>query len=92
VVLLDQPGEDFTGGEFIMTEQRPRMQTRAMVLPLNKGDAAIFAVNSRPMKGMRGDYPLLPLSFPEIISGHTDDVAQLERELRRRCQSVGSAV
>jgi len=56
VVLLDQPGEDFTGGEFVMTEQRPRMQTRAMVLPLNKGDAAIFAVNSRPMKGMRGDY------------------------------------
>jgi uncharacterized protein len=55
-VLLDQPGEDFTGGEFVMTEQRPRMQTRAMVLPLNKGDAAIFAVNSRPMKGMRGDY------------------------------------
>jgi uncharacterized protein len=56
LVLLDQPGEDFTGGEFVMTEQRPRMQTRAMVLPLNKGDAAIFAVNSRPMKGMRGDY------------------------------------
>jgi uncharacterized protein len=56
VALLDQPGEDFTGGEFVMTEQRPRMQTRAMVLPLNKGDAAIFAVNSRPMKGIRGYY------------------------------------
>lgn len=55
-ILLDQPGEDFTGGEFVMTEQRPRMQTRAMVLPLEKGDAAIFAVNSRPMKGARGDY------------------------------------
>ena len=55
-ILLDQPGEDFTGGEFVMTEQRPRMQTRAMVLPLQKGDAAIFAVNSRPMKGVRGDY------------------------------------
>jgi hypothetical protein len=54
--LLDQPGVDFTGGEFVMTEQRPRMQSRAMVLPLTKGDAAIFAVNSRPMKGMRGDY------------------------------------
>jgi hypothetical protein len=39
-----------------MTEQRPRMQTRAMVLPLGKGDAAVFAVNSRPMKGVRGDY------------------------------------
>jgi hypothetical protein len=55
-ILLDQPGDDFVGGEFVMTEQRPRMQTRAMVLPLRKGDAAIFAVNSRPMKGARGDY------------------------------------
>ena len=55
-ILLDQPGRDFSGGEFVMTEQRPRMQTRAMVLPLQKGDAAIFAVNSRPMRGVRGDY------------------------------------
>jgi hypothetical protein len=55
-ILLDQPGEDFAGGEFVMTEQRPRMQTRPMVLPLKKGDAAVFAVNSRPMKGVRGDY------------------------------------
>jgi uncharacterized protein len=55
-ILLDQPGEDFVGGEFVMTEQRPRMQTRAMVLPLKKGDAAVFAVNSRPMKGVRGNY------------------------------------
>jgi uncharacterized protein len=55
-ILLDQPGADFEGGEFVMTEQRPRMQTRAMVLPLKKGDAAVFAVNSRPMKGVRGDY------------------------------------
>jgi uncharacterized protein len=55
-ILLDQPGEDFTGGEFVMTEQRPRMQTRPMVLPLAKGDAAIFAVNSRPVRGTRGDY------------------------------------
>jgi uncharacterized protein len=55
-ILLDHPGEDFIGGEFVMTEQRPRMQTRAMVLPLRKGDAAVFAVNSRPMKGVRGDY------------------------------------
>jgi uncharacterized protein len=55
-ILLDQPGEGFAGGEFVMTEQRPRMQARAMVLPLRKGDAAIFAVDSRPMKGVRGDY------------------------------------
>jgi hypothetical protein len=55
-ILLDEPGADFEGGELVMTEQRPRMQTRPMVLPLRKGDAAIFAVNSRPMKGVRGDY------------------------------------
>jgi hypothetical protein len=55
-ILLDQPGKDFEGGGFVMTEQRPRMRTHAMVLPLTKGDAAIFAVNSRPMKGTRGDY------------------------------------
>lgn len=55
-ILLDQPDEDFRGGEFVMTEQRPRMQTRAMVLPLKKGDAAVFTVNSRPVKGRRGDY------------------------------------
>ena len=55
-ILLDQPGRDFEGGEFVMTEQRPRMQTRAMVIPLTKGDGVLFAVNNRPQKGVRGDY------------------------------------
>jgi hypothetical protein len=55
-VLLTQPGADFTGGEFVLTEQRPRMQSRAMVVPLAKGDGLVFAVNSRPVKGTRGDY------------------------------------
>lgn len=55
-VLLNQPRDDFTGGEFILTEQRPRMQSRASVVPLTKGDAVIFAVNDRPVKGARGDY------------------------------------
>ena len=55
-LLLDRPGIDFAGGEFVMTEQRPRMQSRAMVLPLRMGDAAFFAVNGRPVRGMRGDY------------------------------------
>jgi len=55
-VLLSQPGADFTGGEFVLTEQRPRMQSRAMVVPLSKGDGLVFAVNSRPVKGTRGDY------------------------------------
>ena len=69
-ILLDQPGEDFAGGEFVMTEQRPRMQTRAMVLPLNKGDAAVFAVNSRPMKGVRGDYQVkLNHGVSKVYSG-----------------------
>jgi hypothetical protein len=55
-VLLSAPGADFTGGEFVLTEQRPRMQSRAAVVPLGQGDAVVFAVNSRPVKGTRGDY------------------------------------
>jgi hypothetical protein len=55
-VLLAQPGADFTGGELVLTEQRPRMQSRAMVVPLNQGDGVAFAVNQRPMAGTRGDY------------------------------------
>jgi hypothetical protein len=54
--LLSQPGADFNGGEFVLTEQRPRMQSRVSVVPLEKGDAVVFAVNSRPHKGTRGDY------------------------------------
>ena len=55
-VLLDQPGEDFSGGEFVLTEQRPRMQSRVEVVPLKRGDAVIFAVRERPVQGARGDY------------------------------------
>ncbi len=55
-MLLSEPDKDFTGGEFVLTEQRPRMQTRAMVVPLMQGDAVVFAVNSRPMQGTRGSY------------------------------------
>jgi len=54
--LLSQSGEDFTGGELVITEQRPRMQSRASVVPLARGDAVLFAVNARPHKGTRGDY------------------------------------
>ncbi len=55
-ILLSAPGEDFTGGEFVLTEQRPRMQSRAEVVPLARGDAAIFAVHERPVRGTRGVY------------------------------------
>ena len=55
-VLLSQPGCDFTGGEFVLTEQRPRMQSRAEVVPLAQGDAVVFAVNHRPVHGSRGVY------------------------------------
>ena len=55
-VQLSASGEDFEGGEFVLTEQRPRMQSRASVVPLAKGDAVLFAVNSRPQRGSKGDY------------------------------------
>jgi hypothetical protein len=55
-VLLSEPGRDFEGGEFALTEQRPRMQSRVEVVPLRQGDAAIFAVHNRPMKGAKGHY------------------------------------
>jgi uncharacterized protein len=55
-VLLSQPGRDFTGGEFVLTEQRPRMQSRAEVVPLDQGDAVLFAVHHRPVQGTKGTY------------------------------------
>ena len=54
--LLAEPERDFTGGEFVLTEQRPRMQSRAQVVPLRAGEAAIFAVSQRPVQGTRGTY------------------------------------
>jgi hypothetical protein len=55
-ILLSEPGRDFTGGEFVMTEQRPRMQSRAEVVPLRKGDGVVFTVRNRPVQGTRGVY------------------------------------
>ncbi|HTU66285.1 MAG TPA: 2OG-Fe(II) oxygenase [Steroidobacteraceae bacterium] len=55
-VLLSAPGTDFAGGEFVLTEQRPRMQSRVDVVPLAQGDAVLFAVSERPVTGSRGDY------------------------------------
>ncbi|MEP9372817.1 2OG-Fe(II) oxygenase [Mesorhizobium sp. KR1-2] len=55
-ILLSEPGQDFTGGEFVLTEQRPRMQSRAEVVPLRQGDAVAFAVHNRPVQGTKGTY------------------------------------
>jgi len=55
-ILLSEPGSDFTGGEFVLTEQRPRMQSRAAVVPLRQGDAVVFPVRERPIQGARGPY------------------------------------
>ena len=55
-ILLSEPGADFAGGEFVLTEQRPRRQSRAEVCPLRQGDAVVFAVHQRPVRGARGVY------------------------------------
>jgi uncharacterized protein len=58
-VLLSAPGRDFAGGEFVLTEQRPRMQSRAEVVPLRQGEGVVFAVHHRPVQGTRGPYRVI---------------------------------
>jgi hypothetical protein len=70
-VLLSEPGRDFTGGEFVMTEQRPRMQSRPIMLSLRQGDAAVIAVHRRPVQGTRGVYRVnLRHGVSRVCSGH----------------------
>ncbi len=70
-ILLSRPGTDFEGGSLVITEQRPRMQSRPHVIPLSQGDGVIFAVNERPVKGSRGDYRVkLRHGVSEIWRGH----------------------
>jgi hypothetical protein len=70
-ILLSEPGRDFTGGELVMTEQRPRMQSRPMVLPLRQGDAVVFAVHQRPVQGTRGVYRVnLRHGVSRVRAGH----------------------
>jgi hypothetical protein len=70
-LLLSQPGVDFEGGEFVITEQRPRMQTKASVVPLHRGDAVILAVHSRPVRGTKGDYQVkLRHGVSRVRAGH----------------------
>jgi hypothetical protein len=70
-ILLSDPGADFTGGEFVMTEQRPRMQSRPMVVTLRQGDGVVFAVHNRPVGGTRSTYRVnLRHGVSRIRSGH----------------------
>ncbi|MBV9150206.1 MAG: 2OG-Fe(II) oxygenase [Alphaproteobacteria bacterium] len=70
-VLLSEPGKDFAGGEFLLIEQRPRMQSKGEVVPLGQGDAVLFAVNYRPVAGTRGDYrATMRHGVSRLRSGH----------------------
>ena len=70
-ILLSQPGDDFTGGEFVLTEQRPRMQSRVEVVPLACGDAVVFPVHHRPVSGTRGVYRVnMRHGVSRVRSGH----------------------
>jgi uncharacterized protein len=74
-ILLSEPGRDFSGGEFVLTEQRPRMQSRPEVVPLAQGDAVAFAVHHRPVQGTRGFYRVnLRHGVSRIRSGHRHTV------------------
>ena len=74
-ILLSEPGRDFAGGEFVLTEQRPRMQSRPEVVPLAQGDAVAFAVHVRPVQGTRGFYRVnLRHGVSRIRSGHRHTV------------------
>jgi uncharacterized protein len=69
--LLSRPGEDFTGGEFVLTEQRPRMQSRAEIVPLVQGEAVVFPVHHRPVQGTRGTYRVnMRHGVSRLRSGH----------------------
>ena len=70
-ILLSQPEKDFSGGEFVLTEQRPRMQSRAEVVPLRRGEGVVFAVHNRPVQGARGTYRVnLRHGVSRLRSGH----------------------
>lgn len=74
-ILLSEPDKDFTGGEFVITEQRPRMQSRAEVVPLRQGDAVVFAVHNRPVQGTKGTYRVnLRHGVSRVRSGHRHTV------------------
>jgi hypothetical protein len=74
-ILLSEPGQDFTGGEFVLTEQRPRMQSRVEVVPLRQGDGLVWAVRNRPVQGTRGTYRVnMRHGVSRLHSGHRHTV------------------
>ena len=82
-VLLSAPGRGFTGGEFVLTEQRPRMQSRAEVVQLGQGDAVIFPVHQRPVQGTRGTYRVnLRHGVSRIRSGHRHTLGLIFHDAR----------
>ena len=99
-VLLSAPGRDFEGGEFVMTEQRPRMQSRPIVVPLERGDAVVLPVHHRPVQGGRGTYRVnMRHGVSELRSGqrhtlgiifHDAPVISSPTSICRRCRTSGS--
>jgi len=82
-ILLSEPGRDFEGGEFVLTEQRPRMQSRADVVRLRQGDAVAFAVHVRPVQGTRGFYRVnMRHGVSQIRSGHRHTVGVIFHDAR----------
>ena len=81
--LLSVPGRDFTGGEFVLTEQRPRMQSRAEVVPLSQGDGVIFPVHHRPVKGSKGYYRVnMRHGVSRLRSGHRQTLGVIFHDAR----------
>ena len=81
--LLSQPQRDFTGGEFVLTEQRPRMQSRADVVPLTQGDGVVFAVSARPLRGSRGVYRVnMRHGVSRVRSGHRQTLGIIFHDAR----------
>jgi hypothetical protein len=83
MVLLAEPAQAFTGGEFVLTEQRPRMQSRVEVVPLRRGDGAVWAVRNRPVQGTRGTYRVnMRHGVSRIRSGHRHTVGVIFHDAR----------
>ncbi len=82
-ILLDEPGVDFEGGQFVLTEQRPRMQSRAEVVPLRQGEAVVFAVNQRPVRGARGVYRVtMRHGVSRVVSGRRHTLGVIFHDAR----------